>query len=305
MPVLLAAHGGPAEPPDEQRKAEAQLVAPDGIPYATQDARDVMQMEAKSGNLLQNGSFETGRYWPYGWEATDGLSTFWVPGGTDGRLCLRICTDVLDAQWKARSEEVRAAVDGAARQAGGDPQSLPESPVPPPPDRIPTQPPYYDTVAGLHGVHCRSDYVQCAPGAVYRFSIDARTEAEGEPKVFIKGFFDQRMKTKEGYQVVRRDAYQAPIFLSPCDGQWRRYARLFHPSQSKSTLGGEELKAEWLQVQVYAYWKPGDYYFDNVRLDIVGMEEREPKKKAEQPKSPKVPEPAPRVGEDEFPVFNP
>jgi len=305
LPVLLAAHGRPAEPADEQAKAEAQLLAPDGIPYATQNAFDVMQMKAKSANLLQNGSFETGRYWPYGWQATDGLTTFWATGGTDGQRCLRIYTDVFDVQWKARSDEVRAAVDEATRRAGGDPQSLPESPVPPPPERIPTRPPYYDTVAGLHGVHYRSHYVKCTPGAVYRFSIDARTEAEGEPKVFVKGFFDQKMQTKDGYQVVRRDAYRAPIFLDPCDDQWRRYARVFHPSQSKSTLGGKELETEWLQVQIYAYWKPGSYYFDNVRLEIVGMEEPEPRKVAEEPKSPKEREPAPQLGEDEFPVLAP
>jgi len=294
----------PAPKAEAPREPEPNhLLAPDGVPYDNEASFDVMQMRPLSGNLLANGSFEEGRYWPRGWEATDGLTTFWIAGGTDGHRCLRICTDVLDAQWKARFDQVRAAVEAATRRAGGDPQALPEDPVPPAPERIPTQPPYYDTVAGLHGVHYRSAYVKIAPGAVYRFCIDARTEAVGEPKVFVKGFFDQRMQTRDGVQTVRRDAYRAPIFLDPCDEQWRRYARLFHPSRSKSTLDKQPLKAEWLQVQIYAYWQPGDYYFDNARLEIVGMEEPPP---AATPKREAKPEqPAPKLPEDEFPVFDP
>jgi hypothetical protein len=296
--VHAAAQAGAPE------KQKAQLLAPDGIPYDNESSFGVMQMKALSVNLIANGSFESGRYWPYGWQATDGLTTFWVQGGTDGARCLRICTDVLDAQWKAREDQVRTAVEQASRKAA-DPQSLPDNPVPPAPERIPTSLPYYNTVAGLHGVHYRSDYIRCAPGAIYRFSIDARTEAKGQPKVFIKGFFDDQMQTREGVQTVRRDAYQAPIFLDPCDGQWRRYARLFHPSKSKTTLDGKPLKPEYLQVQIYAYWGPGDYYFDNVRLDIVGTEPPEAAPETEEhPKpAPKKPEPAPNLKEDEYPVF--
>lgn len=304
LSLLGAAAAPPAEESD-QKKEGAQLLAPDGIPYATENAHQVMQIKPLSGNLIRDGSFETGRYWPYGWQATDGLTTFWVAGGTAGKRCLRIHTDVLDAQWKARQDQVRAAVAEAERKSGGDPQSLPSNPVPPSPERIPTSPPYYDTVAGLHGVHYRSHYIKCKPGAIYRFSIDARTEAEGEPKVFIKGFFDHKVKTRDGYRVIRRDAYRAPIFLDPCDGQWRRYARLFQPSRSKTTLDGKPVQTQYLQVQIYAYWKPGSYYFDNVRLEIIGTEEPEPEKKPAEPKTREKKERTPQLDEDEFPVFNP
>jgi len=288
----------------------AQLLAPDGIPYDNEGSLQATEMKALSANLVSNGSFEAGRYWPFQWQATDGLTTFWIEGGTDGSRCIRIYTDVLEAQWKDREERVRGAVQAAAAKAGGDPQSLPADPVPAPPERIPTNPPYYDTVAALHGVHYRSDYINCLPGAVYRFSIDARTEAEGEPKVFIKGFFDQTVDTRDGPRVIRRDAYQAPIFLNPCDGQWRRYARRLRPWQSKTKLGGKPLKPQWLQVQIYAYWKPGNYYFDNVRLEIVAMEEPEPETSERPPKqnAPKGPEQSPKTParqEEEFPVFKP
>jgi hypothetical protein len=296
---LAVVFAAPEKPADEA--ARADLLAPDGVPYDNADSFDAMQLKATSANLLPNGSFEAGRYWPYGWDATDGLTTFWAPGGTDGKLCLRIYTDVLDAQWKARDDEVRRAV----ALAGPDPQALPQSPVPAPPDRAETHPPYYDTVAGLHGVHYRTGYVPVVPGAIYRFSIDARTDdrTEGTPRVFVKGFFDQKMPTRDGVQVVRRDAYQAMMILDPCDSQWRRYVLVFHPSKSKSTLGGKPLKAEFLQVQIYGYWKPGNYYFDNARLEIVGKEE--PEEKAAPVPQPAREEPGRPLGEEEFPVFRP
>ncbi len=292
-------------PEQELAEQEAQLLAPDGVPYDNEESFNVMQQEALSGNLLANASFESGRYWPFGWQATDGLTTFWVPGGSNGRRCIRIYTDVLDAQWKQREDEVRAAVEAATVKGKGNPQSLPENPIPPAPERIPTRPPYYDTVAGLHGVHYRSAYVQVKPGAIYRFSIDARNDEDttGTPRVFIKGFFDQKMVTEDGVQTVRRNAYRAPMILDPCDEQWRRYARVFHPAQSQSTLGDKPLKTDWLQVQIYAYWQQGNYYFDNVRLDIVGMEDPPPEPEKEKPEKPK-PKDKP-LADDEYPVFDP
>ncbi len=285
----------------------AQLVAPDGVPYDGEQSQRLMQVKALSPNLLRNGGFERGRYWPAGWQFTDGLTTFWVAGGTEGERCVRIYTDVLDVQWKRHEDEVRRAVEAAMRKHG-DPQSAPQDPRPSPPERVPTQPPFYDTVAGLHGVHYRSDYVPVAPRAVYRFSIDARCEVNGEPhepRVFIKGFFDQQVQTRNGVETVRRNAYRAPMILDPCDKQWRRYARLFHPWRSNSTLAGEQLRAERLQVQIYAYWRPGNYYFDNARLEIVDWEEPETArdKEPQRPMSESRPE-AP-LSKSGFPVLDP
>jgi len=301
--VALAAED--AAGPDPGR---FQFLAPDGIPYDNEDSRRIMQKKPLSGNLLANGSFESGRYWPSSWQATDGLTTFWIAGGSNGKRCLRIYTDVLDAQWKAREDEVRAAVAAATERAGGDPQKLPKTPLPPAPERVPTSPPYYNTVAGLHGVHYRCEYVKVQPRAIYRFAIDARAEAEGEPKVFVKGFYDHKLKTADGYETVRRDAYHSHMILDPCDRQWRRYARELHPWLSKSTLGGKPLKPEWLQVQIYAFWKPGDYYFDNVRLDVVGMEKPEPpkdSKQADRPGPGTARDEPPELDKDGFPVFDP
>ncbi|MFW6189245.1 MAG: hypothetical protein ACOC7T_02330 [Planctomycetota bacterium] len=301
----LAAATPAAEKADEKPEEKA-LRASDGVLYATQNARRVMRREALSGNLLENGSFERGRFWPTGWEPTDRLTTFRVEGGTDGERCLRIFTNVLDQQWKANRERLTETLRKAARRAGRPLQQLPRDPRPSAPQRQPTRPPYYDTVAGLHGVHYRSEYIPVKPRAVYRFSIDARCEERdgegiGEPKVFIKGYVNLETKTREGVRTVRRDAYRAPIGLNPCDEQWRRYARVLHPWKSKSTLQGRKLRPELLQVQIYAYWKPGNYRFDNVRLEIVGEEEPEPEEESRPPKDEPRRPAAPTDGG--FPVF--
>ena len=170
LSVLCLAVSG-AEGPDDDLAERAQLLAPDGVPYDNESSFDVMEMKPLSDNLLANGSFEVGRYWPAGWQPTDGLTLFWEAGGTDGERCMRVYTDVLEAQWKLRFEEVRTAIDAAGKRAGGNPQSLPTDPIPPAPERIPTTPPYYDTVAGIHGVHYRSDYIPLKPQSVIEATV--------------------------------------------------------------------------------------------------------------------------------------
>jgi hypothetical protein len=308
---------------------EEGFLGADGVLYDNEQSFKVMQMKPLSGNLLSNGSFERGRYWPYGWWPTDGLSTFWIEGGTDGRRCMRVFTNVDDTQWSEHERHVRATID-AVVESGRDPQELATNPLPPTPQPLPTHPPYYSTVGGIHGVHYRSEYLQCKPGAIYRFSVDCRNGGKvtagkkdgaevprneggalpaggtGEPRVFIKGFFDHKMKTAKGVETVRRNSYRAPMILDPCSEKWRRYARLLHPTRSTSTLDKQRLDTEYLQVQLYAYWPVGNYYFDNVRLEIVGMGDVKPPEprqpiEAEQPAGDD--KKAQPLGDEEFPIF--
>ena len=292
--VLLAGMLCAAPAPDKaQKQAEPEAkkkqdwrLAPDGVRYANRQTYELMQMKALSGNLLKNPSFEQGRYWPYNWEPTDRLGTLWIKGGTNGKRCLRIFNNILEGQWLSWNRKVFELVKQAEQKTGGRPQSLPANPVPAPPDRLPTKPPYLDTVAANHGIHYRSDYVRIRPGAIYRFSVDARSDPKGAPMVFIKGFFDQKRKTEQGEVVLKRNAYRAPMTLHGCGKQWQRFARVFHPERSNCR---------------YAIVPVAKYDFDNLRLEIVGHEpirrqpEAEPEKKEKTPK--------PELREDEFPVF--
>ncbi len=291
-----------------QQKAGPRIVPPEklaepvksDVPLAP-GAEEALQWKALSSNLLQNPSFEAGRYWPYAWDPVDNLGTFWAKGGTDGERCVRCCTDVLDKQWVEWNDKVILIVREATKRAGGEPQGLSSNPMPPPPLRAPTTPPYYDTVAGLHGIHYRSAFVGIEPGAIYRLSLDARTDA-GTPKVFVKGFIDQTRKTDQGVQVLKRNAYRAEATLYGCSGEWRRFSRVFHPARSKSTYKGRPIQPEWLRVELYASWPPGNYYFDNVRLEIIGYEgiQNSPGSQQEPKQQETVP---PKRMEGGFPVF--
>jgi len=304
--ALLCALGADEEknPPKGEREEDipAWQVAPDGVLYADRKSYEIMQMKPLGPNLIPNGSFEQGRYWPFEWEPTDRLGTFWVVGGSHGKRCIRLYTDLLDEQWVEWNETVLAAVEKASKRTKGKPQSLKKNPVPNPPPRKPTSPPYYDTVGGLHGIHYRSPMIKITSGAIYRVSVDACADVEAAPKVFTKGFFRHRG--------LWRNAGRAPMALRGCGKRWKRYARTFCPSDWKSTLDDKPISAELLQVQLYAYWPVGNYYFDNVRLEIVGMKEPEPeeqKGEAGGAASDKDNggEEAPELGEDEFPVFDP
>lgn len=273
------------------------------VPFAEADAPEMMKAAALSGNLLPNGSFEAGRHWPFRWEPTDKLGTIWAEGGTDGKRCLRMDTDILDTQWAEwNARALRFAAEAAAR-GNGDAQTLPADPIPDPPKKLPTKAPYYDTVGGIHGVHYRSDFIKCAPGAIYRFTVDARSPSPGEPKVFIKGFYDETMKTEKGPLVIKRDAGNAMLTLVKCNAEWQRWVCVFHPARWKSTLNYKPLRVEWLRVDLYSYWPQGVYEFDNARLEIVGYEQAAPAPAPDAaPAEPKS-QPVEPTDEDAFPVI--
>ena len=299
----------PREEPEVVKPVkEPRIVVPEKMqkPYESQvplaeGAREVLELQALSGNLVANGSFESGRYWPHKWDPIDNLGTFWVEGGTTGKRCVRCYTDVDDKQWVKWNDEVILLVREATERTRGRPQSLPENPVPDPPEREPTADPKWNTVAGMHGIHYRSAFIPLKPGAIYRFSVDARGPG-GTPKVFIKGFIDQTRETTEGTVVLKRNAYRAPITLHGIGDEWRRFARVFHPARSKSTYKGKAIQPQYLRVELYAYWPPGDYFFDNVRLDIVGYEEivNPPGEEPEEKRRETIP---PKRVDDGFPVF--
>jgi len=304
--VLSCVLGGPRSPSagaaaDAAEDTENLPVAPDGVKYLNRDSYEAMQQKSL-GNAVKNGSFEEGRYWPYGWDPCDKLGTLWVAGGSDGKRCIRMDTNLIEDQWLPWKEKVLKIADEASKRTNGSPQSLPEDPVPPPPARLPTKPPYYDTAGGNHGIHYRTEFIKLAPGAIYRLSVDARTQCGGAPMVFVKGFFDQRRKMEEGEVVLKREIYRVETTLSGCDAQWRRFARIFHPARSTSTLAAKPIQPEWLRIELYAYWPVGIYEWDNVKLDIIGYEEPAHGTVGPGPET-KEPQPAtPPAKDGEFPV---
>ena len=278
------------------------MMAPDGVRYGDKRCRRAMQKEAQSPNILPNPSFEEGRYWPRGWEPIDRLGTFWIKGGTHGERCIRLFTNVKNSQWVPWNKKVRNRIEDLAKKVNGSPQKLASNPLPQPPKQKETSPPYYGTVGGGHGIHYRSSRVDLERGAIYRISVDARaqtTKSGGKPIIFVKSFFE--------FQGHMRNAGRAPLHLYKCNKKWKRYARVFHPAEWTSTAKGKPIRPEKLEIQIYAYWPPGNYFFDNLQLHIVGHQEvPQQKKRAHQEKKRKeLEKKREQLGEDEFPTFDP
>ncbi|MDY6914523.1 MAG: hypothetical protein SVT52_08725 [Planctomycetota bacterium] len=226
--------------------------------------------------LNANGEFEAGRR---GWERPDNVSTFIEPGPPDRGRVLRIRTDLARDPWLAYR---RKLMFGQA-----DPAKPPKI----------AQDSSYHSVAGLEGVHFCSDWIKAEPGKRYWMLADVKGGGGGMffPKIFIKGFSSQTPAAMDGLpetslnemgltpkqfaalpearrkKLIEQDAAKNPMryvrecyrWYLPCRREtrhWQHYAAPFPPR------GGLPANVEWLQIQIYAYWPPGTYYFDNVNL---------------------------------------
>ena len=221
--------------------------------------------------LNANGDFEQGGR---GWQAPDNVASFLEKGPAGRGTVLRIRTDLARAPWL---EYYRGLRLGQA-----DPNR-------PPKIAADTS---YGSVAGLEGVHFCSDWLTAEAGGRYWLVADVK-KAGGTPKVFVKGFVDwsaqadglpelsmaERKLTPQAFAALtperrrqliaedakahsdryRRESYR---WYLNCTGgnDWTHYAAPFPPR------GGLPRNVQWLQIQVYAYWPPGTYYFDNVHL---------------------------------------
>ena len=233
------------------------LAAEDGKPradshtHATPKPRTAEHEPAKKGaprNLLPNGSFEKGKRGLEGWQRPDGLTTFWVsrPDGPKGQKCLMIDTDVYETEVKQWQE------------------ALKENPNARPPRKTPTSGPKYDTIGGTYGVPFWSQPIPVRKGAAYRISAEMKGASAGDvfPKVFVKGFTD--IKGRE------RKVYEFYLACRNSTGRWQTYtSKPFHPSRTI----GRAPSADRMKVMVYAYWPPGAYYFDNIRIEEVPDED--------------------------------
>ena len=225
-----------------------------------------------------NGRFENGHK---GWDAPDGVSTFVEAGPKDRGKILRVRTDLKRDPWLEYRKGLRT---GKASRNN------------PPEIEADTS---FGCVGGLEGVHFRSEWIKATPGGRYWLTADvmmksADTKGTVFPKVFVKGFrktphaldglaesslaelrltpeeFAKLPKTKRE-EMIRSDAQKHPKrYLRECyrwylacrgtKGQWTHADAPFPPR------GGLPADVEWLQIQIYSYWPPGQYQWDNVLL---------------------------------------
>ena len=234
-----------------------------GVEKATRpkeaDPEAAARAKVKPQNLVTNGDFEkiagdpkTGLQ-PKGWDRIDGLTSFIDKlDDAHGRV-LHLDTDVYESEAKRWQERLSAG-----------------APLSEAPKKTPTRGPKYDTVGGNYGVHLHSDPIPVAPGKTYRVEIDYRCKT-GDfffPKLFMRGYAEvespppQSSGDRAGQERVVYDGYLALRSMEKT-GEWKHNARLLTIPKPEE-LGGRQVK--YLRLMLFAYWPPGDYYFDNVGL---------------------------------------
>lgn len=193
-------------------------------------------------NLVVNGDFEAAGEQPRGWEKVNNLTLFLEPGDKEHGRVLRIDSDVYEAEAKGWAERLKAG-----------------APLAEAPKKTPTRGPKYDTVAGNYGVHNYSDAIAVTPGKTYRLEINYRGKTDDFffPKLFFRGWAEVA-----GEDRIVTDGYLSLRSMEQT-GRWKRNQRLFTVPRPEE-LGGRTVK--YVRLMIYAYWPPGQYWFDNVGL---------------------------------------
>ncbi len=223
--------------------------------------------------LNRNGGFENGHA---GWDAPDRVSTFLVEGPKQRGTILRVRTDLKRDPWLAYRR--------ALRLGQADPNRPPEI----------ARDTSFGCVGGLEGVHYRSEWIPATPGRRYWLLADHK--GPGGAKVFVKGFAEappaERIDglpesalaelgltprefadlpparrreliaddAENHPQRHRREAYRWYLNCKDSRGAWTHFAAPFPPR------GGLGANVKWLQIQIYSYWPPGTYLWDDVHL---------------------------------------
>ena len=227
---------------------------------------------AKFGKPVNpNGDFEKGYTH---WDRPDNVSTFIVDGPPGRGKILRIRTDLKRGPWLAYRKALRSGRANPSR-----------------PPKI-ARDTSYGSVAGLEGVHYRGAWLKATAGR--RYWLVADHKGQGGAKVFVKGFIDWSARAdglpasslvklgitprqwadmpakkrraliaadaRQNPELYRREVYRWYLNCKEGKGRWKHIAAPFPPR------GGLPVNVQWLQVQIYSYWPPGEYLWDNVRL---------------------------------------
>ena len=219
----------------------------------------------------RNGDFERGHV---GWDPPDNVSTFLTRGPAGRGRILRVRTDLQRDPWLAYRRALRLGTAHPSR---------------PPAIGRDTS---YSSVAGLEGVHYRSEWLAAKP--LRRYWMLADHNGQGGAKVFVKGFRDwsaqadglpesslatlgltprqfANLPAKRQKALIaadakkhpgrhRRECYRWYLNCAEAKNEWKHLAAPFPPR------GGLPPNVQWLQIQVYSYWSPGEYLWDNVFL---------------------------------------
>ena len=201
--------------------------------------------------LVPNGNFElpdpADPRKPFFWDLPDGLGVKWVeaaPGDTNSAT--RGKTIRMDT---AVSE---AAMVAQWRKMGIDKWDIPK--------------PANSEVAATYGLSYYSDTIPVEPDQAYRVSFRFQG-ASGGAKVWVRGYGTLNQETRRLYET---------IVNCRCKAGWTEFSQAFHPTKNTP-------KVTQMRVMLYAYWPPGVYWFDDVKIEPITAAQYETESKTPEP----------------------
>jgi hypothetical protein len=187
----------------------------------------------RDGSIIKNGDFEQADAQdpirPAGWNKPDGLGVRWMEAPGDTNLITRgkaIC--------------LNTAISEKAMVAQWQGAGISEWNIPKPSD---------GPVAATYGLSFYSDTLPVVSGRVYRLTFDFR--GDGGAKVWVRGYGIWNGEKRRRWEVI--------VNCPPSTNQWTELSRDINPTRRTPEV--TEMK-----VMLYAYWPPGVYWFDHVRL---------------------------------------
>jgi len=220
-----------------------------------------------ANDSLVNGNFEEAVLdaipYPKGWAHPDGYCISWISDSMapeHGKVIV-LDTDHAEPEARRRQAQVREALAKS-------------TPLPAPPDAA--RGAFYGAIAGTYGVSFYSEKFKCKPKQAYKVSFDYRG-ASGGAKVWVRGWGIFAGEERRRYETIVNCYVKGT--------GWAHFEQAFHPTRrlgpkDKHTDSVEDKDKNatytdiaFLRVMLYAYWPPGQYWFDNLKVEEISDEE--------------------------------
>lgn len=187
--------------------------------------------------LVKNGGFDkvdpNDKTKPLGWEKPDGLGVRWIDEKGRGKV---ICMNTAVSEIALEEQRKKR---GITAWRNPKPSSSP--------------------VAAYYGLSFYSIPFKIKPGQAYRVSFDFKSfKPAGGGKLWVRGYGEFRGRLRRMYETY-----------IPCrtkDAKWIHISQCFHPTKHSK-------KVTVLKVMLFAYWPPGKYYYDNIKIAPVSEKE--------------------------------
>jgi len=114
-------------------------------------------------------------------------------------------------------------------------------------------------VGAAYGLSYYSEPFGVQTGTPYRVTFDYMGPSGGG-KVWVRAYGEFRGEMRRRYETM--------VNCYTKTNGWTEISRVFHPTRHPRRLSE-------MRVMLYAYWPPGVYWFDNVRIETVPQDEYE------------------------------